>query len=96
MPNGFKVHKRKHYLEPRTAPDTVTEATPISQAAPGADISLTPTSQLPSENHGEADNNTSNGQNPNGLSPDSGEWNGSEPASAQRPYPDINISVSVE
>ncbi|XP_058204101.1 AT-hook motif nuclear-localized protein 1-like [Rhododendron vialii] len=96
MPNGFKVHKRKHHLEPRTAPDAVTEATPISQAAPGADISLTPTSQLPSENHGEADNNTSNGQNPNGLSPDSGEWNGSEPASAQRPYPDINISVSVE
>lgn len=96
MPNGFKVHKRKHHLEPRTAPDTVTEATPISQAAPGANISVTPTSQLPSENHGEADNNTSNGQNPNGLSPDSGEWNGSEPASAQRPYPDINISVSVE
>ncbi|KAH7855570.1 hypothetical protein Vadar_026349 [Vaccinium darrowii] len=98
MPNGFKVHKRKHHYEPRTAttPDVVTEATPISLAAPAASVALSPTSQLQTQNEGEADNNTPNEQNPNGTSPDSGEWNGSEPASAQTPYPDINISVSVE
>ncbi|CAL5334606.1 unnamed protein product [Camellia sinensis] len=103
MPNGYKVHKRKHNSEPRitsitpSALDTVTAATPISQAAPAGDTWLTPTSQLPlQQSHGEADKSTSNKQNMNATSMDSAEWNGSEPTSDQRPYPDINVSVLIE
>ncbi|THG02831.1 hypothetical protein TEA_014152 [Camellia sinensis var. sinensis] len=103
MPNGYKVHKRKHNYEPRitsitpSALDTVTAATPISQAAPAGDTWLTPTSQLPlQQSHGEADKSTSNKQNMNATSMDSAEWNGSEPTSDQRPYPDINVSVLIE
>ncbi|PSS34906.1 AT-hook motif nuclear-localized protein [Actinidia chinensis var. chinensis] len=91
MPNGFKAHKRKHQYEPITSPNTVTAATPISQAPPHGNISLTPTSQLPSQNHGEADK-----QNPNATSTDSAEWNGSERTWAQRPSPDINLSVPLD
>ncbi|GFY82703.1 AT-hook motif nuclear-localized protein 1 [Actinidia rufa] len=91
MPNGFKAHKRKHQYEPITSPNTVTAATPISQAPPHGNISLTPTSQLPSQNHGEADK-----QNPNAISTDSVEWNSSELTLAQRPSPDINLSVPLD
>ncbi|GFY82702.1 AT-hook motif nuclear-localized protein 1 [Actinidia rufa] len=91
MPNGFKAHKRKHQYEPITSPNTVTAATPISQAPPHGNISLTPTSQLPSQNHGEADK-----QNPNATSTDSVEWNSSELTLAQRPSPDINLSVPLD
>ncbi|KAH7832946.1 hypothetical protein Vadar_001674 [Vaccinium darrowii] len=70
--------------------------TNLPSSTPGASICPSPTSQLQTQNQGEADNNTHDEQNPNGISPDSGEWNGSEPASVQRPYLDINISVSVE
>ncbi|XP_057471283.1 AT-hook motif nuclear-localized protein 7-like [Actinidia eriantha] len=93
MPNGFKAHKRKHHYEALTSPNSVTAATPISQAPPHGNISLTPTSQLPSQNHGETDNSK---QNPNATSTDNAEWNGSEPTLAQRPSPDINLSVPVE
>ncbi|KAI8013922.1 AT-hook motif nuclear-localized protein 1 [Camellia lanceoleosa] len=103
MPNGYKVHKRKHNYEPRITSitpsvlDTVTAATPISQAAPAGDTWLTPTSQLPlQQSHEEADKSTSNKQNMNATSMDSAEWNGSEPTSDQRPYPDINVSVLIE
>ncbi|KAL6988333.1 AT-hook motif nuclear-localized protein 1 [Sarracenia purpurea var. burkii] len=95
MPNGFKAHKRKHYYEPRSAPDTVTAATPLSQAAPDGNICLTP-SHLRLQNHGEAENRMHNEQNTNPTSTARAEWNLSEPASAQRPSPDINLSVPVE
>ncbi|XP_052172068.1 AT-hook motif nuclear-localized protein 7-like [Diospyros lotus] len=100
MPNGFKAHKRKHQYEPRTtpaalgSPDMVTQATPISQAAPARSFSPLPASHFSVHDHGEADNNIDK-HNINST-PDSAEWNDLEPASPQRPSPDINVSVLVD
>ncbi|XAR69696.1 hypothetical protein NMG60_11001393 [Bertholletia excelsa] len=105
MPYGYKAHKRKHqYYDSRMSPVTlgasnsVTVATPISQAAPSGSIFPIPTSQAPSQGHGEGDNSTSTDRqnNHNATPADSAEWNDSEPISAQRPSPDINLSVPLE
>ncbi|KAK9290445.1 hypothetical protein L1049_008615 [Liquidambar formosana] len=103
MPNGYKAHKRKHHREPKTAsvipgaPDSVTAARPISQATPGGDTCLTPTSPLLRQGQGEADNSTGVHQEiPNATSSHTAGWNGLEPTSEQRPSPDINVSVPGE
>ncbi|XP_028059528.1 AT-hook motif nuclear-localized protein 10-like [Camellia sinensis] len=100
MPNGYKAYKRKHSYEqrmtpltPGAPPDTVTAATPISQAAPAGAIFPIPTTQLPVQSHGEADNSPNDKQNLNATSTDSTGWNDSEYMSAQRPSPDINVSL---
>ncbi|XP_022766109.1 AT-hook motif nuclear-localized protein 7-like [Durio zibethinus] len=105
MPNGYKVHKRKHYREhtvastARGAADpstTVTAATPISQAKPDGENRLTLTSPFPGESLGEADNNTIDKHIPNATPSLVVGWNGSQPASIHRPSPDINVSVPSE
>lgn len=104
MPNAFKTHnKRKHHqIESRgppvihSSPDPVSMIRPVSQAPPSSNITLTQTSQLPSHNHGEADNSTSNKDMPNSTSTDTSDCNGSEPAFEQRSYPDINVSIPME
>ncbi|KAI3473939.1 hypothetical protein Pfo_028513 [Paulownia fortunei] len=102
VPNGFKMHKRKHQTVPRVSPSfqfgpaTVTAAIPISQAAPESNIYPMPTSQLPVQSRGEADNCLSSKDHPNSASTDTADWNGSGPSSDQRPSPDINISIPVE
>lgn len=102
VPNGFKMQKRKQHSEPRMAPAvhcppaTVTAATPISQAPPETSIYPMPPSQFLAQSQGEGDNSLSNKDQPNSASTDTADWNGSGPSSDHRPYPDINISVSVE
>ncbi|KAL0410037.1 UNVERIFIED_CONTAM: AT-hook motif nuclear-localized protein 1 [Sesamum latifolium] len=102
VPNGFKMQRRKQNTEPKAsptiqfAPATVTAAIPISQAAPENHVYPMPTSQLPAQNQGEADNSLSNKDHPNSASTDTSDWNGSGPSSDQRPYPDINISIPFE
>ncbi|KAL0338565.1 UNVERIFIED_CONTAM: AT-hook motif nuclear-localized protein 1 [Sesamum angustifolium] len=102
VPNGFKMQKRKQNTEPRAsptiqfAPATVTAAIPISQAAPENHVYPMPTSQLPAQNQGEAENSLSNKDHPNSASTDTSDWNGSGPSSDQRPSPDINISIPFE
>ncbi|XP_015086199.1 AT-hook motif nuclear-localized protein 7-like isoform X2 [Solanum pennellii] len=104
MPNAFKTqNKRKHHqIESRmppvihSSPDPVSMIRPVSQAPPSSNITLTQTSQVPSHNHGEADNSTSNKDMPNSTSTDTSDCNGSEPAFEQRSYPDINVSIPME
>ncbi|XVF76286.1 hypothetical protein PTKIN_Ptkin13bG0254200 [Pterospermum kingtungense] len=102
MPNGYKVHKRKHYRENTAAatgaaaapPATVTAARPISHAKPDGENCMTPTSPFPGESLGEADNNTIDKTIRNAVAPSFvAAWNGSEPTSIHRPSPDINVSV---
>ncbi|CAK9161842.1 unnamed protein product [Ilex paraguariensis] len=99
MPNGFKAHKRKHQHEytmaplVHGAPDTVTVATPISQAAPDSSSFPNLGSQLPGQCLGEEDDSNSNKENPN---PTSVVRNGSEPISDPRPSPDINVPLAFE
>ncbi|KAK6140020.1 hypothetical protein DH2020_026236 [Rehmannia glutinosa] len=68
------------------APDTVTAAIPISQAAPESNIYPMLNPQLPVQSQ----------DNPNSASTDTSDWNGSGPSSDQRPSPDINISIPIE
>lgn len=102
MPNGYKTHKRKHHREPTTtsiippAPDTVTAARPISQAAPEVGPCLNSTSPSHGQSHGEADDSVNNKQISNVISLQSAAWNGSEHKSEQRPSPDINLTVPSE
>lgn len=102
MPNGYKTHKRKHHREPTTtsiippAPDTVTVARPISQAAPEVGPCLNSTSPSHGQSHGEADDSVNNKQISNVISLQSAAWNGSEHKSEQRPSPDINLTVPSE
>lgn len=102
VPNGFKMQKRKQHSEPRMVPAvhcppaTVTAATPISQAPPETSVYPMPPSQFLAQSQGEGDNSVSNKDQPNSASTDTADWNGSGPSSDHRPYPDINISVSVE
>lgn len=106
MPNGYKAHKKKHYRENMVAspisgaPDTVTTATPISQAQPAIETRFTPIVPLPAQSHGEADKAMSQNQSFNFMSasaaivmPTSAGWNGTELKSDHRPSPDINVSV---
>lgn len=106
MPNGYKAHKKKHYRENTVAfpvsgaPDTVTTATPISQAQPAIETRFTPIVPLPVQSHGEADKAMSQNQSFNFMStsaaiviPTSAGWNGTELKSDHRPSPDINVSV---
>lgn len=108
MPNGYKVHKRKHHREqtvgsPTTSiPDTVTAPRPTSQAIPDNEpgfITTTPT--LPAQTQVEAENNTSitdkdnNNNHPN-VASITAAWNGSESRLEHGPSPDINISVPGE
>ncbi|XVE61556.1 hypothetical protein DITRI_Ditri06bG0050000 [Diplodiscus trichospermus] len=104
MPNGYKAHKRKHYRDQYTkaspadaaAPSApVTGAKPISEAKPNGQNCMTPTSGLPGESLGEADNNTIEKHIPNPAASLVAGWNGSEPT-VHRPSPDINLSVSSE
>lgn len=98
VPNGLKMQKRKQQNEPRMtpavhcAPATVTAAMPISQAPPETHIYPTQPSQFVPQSQGEADHSLSNKDHPNSASTDTADWNGSD----HRPYPDINISVSVD
>ncbi|XWS43475.1 hypothetical protein CRYUN_Cryun16bG0107300 [Craigia yunnanensis] len=104
MPNGYKVHKRKHYRDQHTvastvaaAPSaTVTAARPISQAKPDGENCMTSTSSFPGERLGEADNNTIDKHIPNTAASLLAGWNGSEPTSIHWPSPDINVSVPSE
>ncbi|VVA35581.1 PREDICTED: AT-hook [Prunus dulcis] len=97
-PNGYKAHKRKHYRENNVASpisgslDTVTVATPISQAQPESESRLTTISPLPAQSHGEADRIMIQMQTSNAIST-SAVWNGTELKSEHRPSPDINVSV---
>lgn len=97
-PNGYKAHKRKHYRENNVASpisgslDTVTVATPISQAQPESESRLTAISPLPAQSHGEADKIMIQMQTSNAIST-SAVWNGTELKSEHRPSPDINVSV---
>ncbi|KAL3536167.1 hypothetical protein ACH5RR_004628 [Cinchona calisaya] len=104
MPNGSKTHKRrKRNSEPRAAtvmhgaPDDVTVAIPALQAPPESNISLAETSHIKKETNGEADNSTSNTDNPNSTSTDKSDWNDSVRTPDQRrSTPDINVSVTFE
>ncbi|KAK3008067.1 hypothetical protein RJ639_013510 [Escallonia herrerae] len=101
MPNGYKMHKKKHKYEPRMAPANqaapdVTAATPISQAAPVANTYPTPTSQVQVQSYGVPNTTASNKEKPNSTSRDTAVWNGLAPTSEQRPSPDINVSAPEE
>lgn len=104
MPNGYKVHKRKHHREHSMtspisgAPAMVTAATPISQAKPDGETFFNATSPLPGQNHGEPHNHGeehhSNDKQNSNTTPITAGWNSSEPTSVHMPSPDINISAS--
>ncbi|XWS59552.1 hypothetical protein CRYUN_Cryun08bG0131900 [Craigia yunnanensis] len=104
MPNGYNVHKRKHYRVQHTVASTVaaapsatlTAARPISQAKPDGENCMTPTSPFPGESLGEADNKTIDKHIPNAAASLVAGWNGSEPTTIHRPSPDINVSVPSE
>ncbi|KAK1586218.1 hypothetical protein Q3G72_000271 [Acer saccharum] len=102
MPNGYKVHKKKHHREHMTpsmspsAPDTVTAARPISQARPD-ETCITPIIPLPVQSHGEPNNVANDKQMANVTSSHStAGWNGSETTSNHGPSPDINVSLASE
>nr|DAD28693.1 TPA_asm: hypothetical protein HUJ06_030161 [Nelumbo nucifera] len=101
MPNSYKAHKRKHLLEPSMVsavpggPDVVTAARPITQVTPNDDTAVTPTSTLPEQSQGEAENSAASNPTTNSTFPGSG-WHGSEPTLEQKPSPDINESVTGE
>ncbi|KAL6141838.1 hypothetical protein ACLB2K_060124 [Fragaria x ananassa] len=105
LPNGCKPQKKKYHRENTVAspisgaPDTVTAATPISQAQPETENRFTPILHLPAQSHGESDKGMSQNQNFN-FTPTSApifmpnaSWNGMELKSEHRPSPDINLSV---
>ncbi|XP_022746429.1 AT-hook motif nuclear-localized protein 7-like [Durio zibethinus] len=108
MPNGYKLHKRKHYRDQQTVASTVaasaaapsaivTAARPISQAKPDGENCMTPTFPFPGESLGEADNNTIDKRIPNAAASLVAGWKGSsEPTSIHWPSPDINVSVTSE
>lgn len=103
MPNGYKTHKRKHHRENASssvisgAQGVVTEANPISQSKPAdGETCLISESPLTEHSHGGTDNNGSEQQMPNATISFTPFWNGSTPASNQRPSPDINLSVPSE
>ncbi|KAH1090273.1 hypothetical protein J1N35_017530 [Gossypium stocksii] len=100
MPNGYKVHKKKYHAEHTVgnAPSaTATAARPISQAEPDGDLKFctTPTSPFPKESNGEPNHTTMDKQTNVGSS-HAVSWNGLEPTSIHRPYPDINVSLPSE
>ncbi|KAB2013429.1 hypothetical protein ES319_D09G155800v1 [Gossypium barbadense] len=92
MPNGYKVHKKKYQAE-----HTATAARPISQAEPDGDLKfcMTPTSPFRKESNGEP-NHTTMDKHTNVGSSHAVSWNGLEPTSIHRPYPDINVSLPSE
>lgn len=103
MPSCHKVQKRKHHFEPRmapvvnNAPDNVTEAMPISQAAPAVNINPVLTSPFSLQSHGEVNNNIINNRdNPSSTSTGSADYNNSGATLDPRHYPDINVSISLE
>ncbi|KAK2987912.1 hypothetical protein RJ640_003179 [Escallonia rubra] len=101
MPNGYKMHKKKHQYEPRMAPANqaapdVTAATPISQAAPVVNTYPTPKSQVQVQSYGVPHNTAGNKEQPNSTSSYTAVWNGLAPTSNQRPSPDINVSAPEE
>ncbi|XP_002528575.2 AT-hook motif nuclear-localized protein 1 isoform X1 [Ricinus communis] len=96
MPNGYKVHKKKHHRENtviRGTQGVVSEASPISQAKPNGETCLISASPVPEQSHGGTENSANDQQIPNATNSLSVCWNGSEPTSDQRPSPDINVSV---
>ncbi|EXC33903.1 hypothetical protein L484_012793 [Morus notabilis] len=105
MPNGYKVHKRKHHREhalasPPTsaALDTPAVATPILQAKRDAiEPGLTPIPPvLPAQTQVEPERNTTaDKENQNGASHFAG-WNGSKARPDHGQSPDINVSFSGE
>lgn len=103
MPNGFKVHKRKHHREqtmpfmsPGGAPETLAAARPISQVNPEKETSLTPITPVPRQSQAEVENAENSKQVPNPTTSQSAGWNGSETTTSQRPSPDINVSLPNE
>lgn len=101
MPNGYKVHKRKHHREHMTpsmspsAQDTVTAARPISQAKPD-ETCLVPITPSAGPSHGQPVNVASDKQVANVTSTHGAGWNGSETTSILGPSPDINVSLATE
>ncbi|PON52968.1 PPC domain containing protein [Trema orientale] len=108
MPNGYKVHKRKHHREhtvaspaPSALDGPVTMASPISQAKPVMVEPCLPTMpNLPVQSHVGAEHNntiTDRKENPNGSSDHFEGWNGSSDSRPDLgPSPDINVSVPGE
>ncbi|RWR82384.1 AT-hook motif nuclear-localized protein 1-like protein [Cinnamomum micranthum f. kanehirae] len=99
MPN--KDHKKKlnpnpSILSPIPTPGVLTAARPISQANPDDDTCATPTSTLPGQSHGDAENSTGNTQSTNAASFHTVVWHGLQSTSDQRPSPDINIRLPGE
>ncbi|XP_044506879.1 AT-hook motif nuclear-localized protein 1-like [Mangifera indica] len=93
MPNGYKVHKRKHHREH----DRVTASRLISQVKPdGGKICLTTITPIMGQNHPEMNNIRNNEQLPNVTSSPSLGWNGSQTTSNQGSSPDINVSLLSE
>ncbi|KAK3226718.1 hypothetical protein Dsin_006580 [Dipteronia sinensis] len=99
MPNGYKVHKKKHHHEHRTpsispgAPDTVIAARPISQARPD-ETCITPITPRPGQSHSEPNNMANDKKVANVTSSHStAGLNGSETTSIHGPSPDINVSL---
>ncbi|KAF8395332.1 hypothetical protein HHK36_019276 [Tetracentron sinense] len=98
-----KTHKLKYHIEPSSAsavpsaPNVVTEARPISQVTHGDDTSVTPTSGIPRQIHGEeensreAENSMNSDPNPN-SSIHSVAWHGSQSTLNQTLSPDNNVS----
>ncbi|PON56108.1 PPC domain containing protein [Parasponia andersonii] len=108
MPNGYKVHKRKHHREhtvasppPSALGGPVTMASPISQAKPVMVEPCLPTMPtLPVQSHVGVEHNntiTDHKENPNGSSDHFEGWNGSSDSRPDLgPSPDINVSVPGE
>ncbi|XP_057427431.1 AT-hook motif nuclear-localized protein 1-like [Lotus japonicus] len=105
MPNGYlKTHKRKYQREhtvaspTSTGPETVTGATPISQANSDGENYMIPMtqSQIPLQIQRESVSVPSDKQSLDGTPDAAANWNGSEEYSDQRTSPDINISLSDE
>lgn len=97
MPNGYKAHKKKYHREQTMmspisgAPDMLAMARlNYTQAKPEGSI-FNPV-ELKFQNNAEADNGVGVKLNASATQ-NTAIRNGSEPASEQRPSPDINISA---
>ncbi|KAF9597068.1 hypothetical protein IFM89_015259 [Coptis chinensis] len=101
VPNSHQAHKRKHQGQSPLpsvmsgASNVVTAARPISHLVPEG-ACTTPTSTMPEQSQGEAENLIDNNENLNSTSLEHVGWHGPQFASDQNPSPDINRSVPTE
>ncbi|KAK6943961.1 PPC domain [Dillenia turbinata] len=101
VPNGYKVHRKKHHREHKVAEaspvtqNELTEAKPISQSVPDLRI---PVTTLQVQNNGGEDilEPKKEAEIQNDTSSHSADSNRSDSLVDQRPSPDINVSVSAE